>query len=62
MVHQPFNSSIINWNPSSHLWNLFDVGLRKTGPASVDISWEPSDASTDLVPLPPASAPVKDPL
>ena len=38
-VCQPFNSSVINWNPSSHLSNSFDVGLVRTGLAR-GISWE----------------------
>lgn len=45
----PFNSSVTQWNPNSHLQMSFDVG---TGLARVHACREPSDAATALLPLP----------
>lgn len=40
LICQPFNSTVINWDPSSHLLNSFDGALVRAGLARGS-SWEP---------------------
>lgn len=47
MACWPFNSSVTQWNPNSHLQMSFDVGTRL---ARVHTCREPSDAATALLP------------